>query len=104
MTATEVLKRMEALLRTGFTNSGPAKGMTGRRVEARSIEAISWSLFGALAAIEPPFSPNWEKVVYILAEAGGHKSPLELFDWSESPARQAKDVLEVVLVAYRRLQ
>jgi hypothetical protein len=88
----QVLERVARLIEKGWTFRGPARSQDGRRVEARSIEAVEWSLFGALAAVERPFSPLWEDAVARLVRESGEHGPVHLMEWSESKGRTRKDV------------
>jgi hypothetical protein len=95
MTTRELLIRAQDLLKKGWVNGGPARSSYGRTVDARSIEACSWSVFGALAAVEAPFSKAWEDAMYRLMKESGEPSPVAFLDWSESMARKPEEILDI---------
>lgn len=96
-----IMGRIRKLISQGWVADGPAKSADGRRVEARSIEATSWSLFGAMAAAAAPFSAAWLRCLERLLEAAGEIKPVRLLDWSEDPGRTQRDILAVVDKAMR---
>ena len=102
-----ILERVEALIRRGWTSSVPARDSGGRRVEAKAIDAVSWSLFGALAAVSRPMSDEWQDAVKTLVVAAQCSmpqcsTPVDLLDWSEAAARTQEEVLAVVELALKR--
>jgi hypothetical protein len=63
---------------------------------------VEWSLFGALAAVERPFSPLWEDAVACLVKVSREYKPLGLLDWSESKGRSQRDVVALLNRALAR--
>lgn len=103
MTTKAILEKVRDLIKIGWTNDGPARSLDGRRVEARSLEAIAWSLFGALAAVTRPMSASWESAVKLLLEVSDEPTPVALLDWSESRIRTQEEILEVLDIAVAKM-
>lgn len=92
----EIVDRVRNLIERGWTAAGPARSRDGRKVAAQSIEAVQWSLFGALAASTRPFSKPWEDFVGRLVRESGEPSIVALMDWSESQGRTKDEIVALL--------
>lgn len=90
------LEKVADLVERGWIRDCPAQTVDGREVRAKSIEAVRWSLFGALAMALVPMSMDWDVAVDALARSAGVTTPLALLDWSEDEVRTREDILIVI--------
>ncbi len=90
------LEKVGDLIERGWIRDCPAQTVDGREVRANSIEAVRWSLFGALAVVLVPMSREWDAAVGALARSAGVATPVSLLDWSEDGSRTVKDILVMI--------
>ncbi len=90
------LEKVADLIERGWIRDCPAQTVDGREVRANSIEAVRWSLFGALAVALVPMSREWDVAVMTLARSAGVATPVALLDWSEDMVRTERDILAVI--------
>lgn len=90
--AVELLRRVEARLRRGWTQGARARSASGRPVQDRYRGAVAWDLFGAFNA-EPAKWKVARPAMRALDKALGTN---DWAGWNDEPGRTVEQVLDAV--------
>jgi hypothetical protein len=105
--ATELLWDAHRLVERGWTQHAEARDSAGREVDPWDLDAVTWSLLGALVAALEQHAPRKARDLPLssLAAALGELALLieedSLAAWNDAPARTCDDVTGVLAAAAR---